>query len=48
MILKNDFKIEKHLVTYKTQSFKYIISPGYIASESITIITFVLLKNASN
>lgn len=48
MTLKNDFKIERYLATYKIQNSKFIILSRYIIFQTIIIITFILLKYASN
>lgn len=48
MILKNNSKMERYLVAYKTQNLDFIILPGYIASELTTTTIMVLLKDGNN
>lgn len=49
MILKNDSKIEKHLIiTCITQGSGFIISSEYITFESTKIINSMLLKDTNN
>ena len=48
MTLENDSEMKRHSAIHKTQGLDFIISPRYIAPESITTTTTVPLKDSNN